>query len=123
MIIAERLVLEPFGLGEMLEDWPPEVSVPDSAGWAIMLAAEARMVGFVTWDRGLLDGLVFEADRGRGFGREAARAVVEYLVVVERVSRLEVRTSAESLAAGKILLGLSFEPSRDGDSYLWVLTV
>lgn len=119
MIIASRLVLEPVA---EVDRWPSDVVVPE-AGWGMILASEGRLVGYISRSGSELGGEIFEADRGRGFGREAAAAVVEYLVVVEQVPRLVVRTAADALAAGKILLGLGFEPTREGEEYVWVFRV
>lgn len=115
MIIASRLVLEPLA---DVECWPADLAMP-AEGWGIILASEARLVGYISRSGFELGGEIFAADRGRGFGREAAAAVVEYLVAVEQVPRLVVRTGADALAAGKILLGLGFEATLTPGGFMW----
>jgi RimJ/RimL family protein N-acetyltransferase len=86
--------------------------------WAIYSSADAKYVGYVQatiYDTGVanLGYVLFVEDWGKGYGTEAVRAVIDYLIDVYQTQRFTATVDKRNDRSRRLLEKLGFRAIRD----------
>jgi RimJ/RimL family protein N-acetyltransferase len=91
-------------------------TAPDDA-LILLIARGDEPIGGIGVEQGELGYWLAEPHWGQGYGREAARAVVDHAFTISGVERLVASYQLGNVASRRILLGLGFVETKEGTSY------